>query len=69
MEYIRSAYRVFVGRPEEKGPLGSPRRRWENNIKMHLQEVGRRGVDWIALSQEMDRWRAIVNAAMNLRVP
>jgi hypothetical protein len=58
-----------VGKPEGKRPLGRPRRRWENNIKMDLQEVGCGGVEWIGLAQEMYRWRAVVNAVMNLRVP
>jgi hypothetical protein len=62
-------YRVLVGKPEGKGPLGRPRRRWENNIKLYLQEVGCGGVDWIELAQDSDRWRALVNAVMNLRVP
>jgi hypothetical protein len=58
-----------VGKPEGKRPLGRPRRRWEDNIKMDLQEVGCRGVDWIELAEDRDRWRALVNAVMNLRVP
>jgi hypothetical protein len=62
-------YRVLVGKPEGKRPLGRPRRRWEDNIKMDLQEVGCEGMDWIELAQDGDRWRAIVNAVMNLRVP
>jgi hypothetical protein len=65
----RGAYRILVGRPEGKRPLGRPRRRWENNIKMYLQEVGWEGVDWIDMAQDRDRWRALVNAVMNLRVP
>jgi hypothetical protein len=52
-----------------KRPLGRPRRRWEDNIKMDLQEVGYEGMDWIDVAQDKDRWRALVNAAMNLRVP
>ena len=59
----------MVGKPEGKRPLGRPRRRWEDNIKMDLQEVGCRGVDWIGLTQDRDRWRALVIAIMNLRVP
>jgi len=58
-----------VGKPEGKRPLWRPRRRWEDNIKMDLQEVGFGGVDWIELAQDRDRWRAHVNAVMNLRVP
>ncbi|KAJ4450411.1 hypothetical protein ANN_01835 [Periplaneta americana] len=63
----RNAYRVLVGRPEGKRPLGRPRRRWEDNIKMDLREVGYDGRDWINLAQDRDRWRAYVRAAMNLR--
>ncbi|KAJ4431048.1 hypothetical protein ANN_19641 [Periplaneta americana] len=65
----RNAYRVLVGRPEGKRPLGRPRRRWEDNIKMDLREVGYDGRDWIHLAQDRDQWRAYVRAAMNLRVP
>jgi hypothetical protein len=63
----RGAYRILVGRPEGRRPLGRPRRRWEDNIKMDLQEVGW-GMDWIELAQDRERWRALVNAVMNLRV-
>ena len=65
----RNAYRVLVGRPEGKRPLGRPRRRWEDNIKMDLREVGYDDRDWINLAQDRDQWRAYVRAAMNLRVP
>ena len=59
----------FVGKPKEKRPLGRPRRRWEYNIKMDLQEVEWKGVDWIHLAEDRDRWRALVNAVMTIRVP
>jgi hypothetical protein len=65
----RSVYRVLVGKSEGKRPLGIPRCTWEDNIKMYLQEVGCGVVDWIILTQCRDRWRAVVNAVMNLRVP
>jgi hypothetical protein len=65
----RGAYRILVGRPEGRRPLGRPKRRWEDNIKMDLQEVGWNGVAWIDMAQDRDRWRAVVNAVMNLRVP
>ncbi|KAJ4445536.1 hypothetical protein ANN_12216 [Periplaneta americana] len=65
----RNAYRVLVGRPKGKGPLGRPRRRWDDNIKMDLREVGYDGREWINLAQDRDRWQAYVRAEMNLRVP
>jgi len=65
----RDAYLVSAKRPERKKTLGRYRRRWKNNIKMDLQEVGWRGTDWTDLAQDTDRWRALLNAVMNLRVP
>ena len=65
----RGVYRVLVWKPEGKRPLGRSRRRWDNNIKMDLQEVGCGGVDSSDLAQNRDRWRAVVNAVMNLPVP
>jgi hypothetical protein len=64
----RKLYKVLVGKPEEKRPLGRPKRRWEDEIRMDLRETGLGGVDWIRLSQDRDRWRAVVSAVMNLRV-
>jgi hypothetical protein len=63
----RNVYRVLVGKPEGKRLLERPRRRWEDGIKMDLREIGG-GVEWIHLAQDRDRWRAVVNAVMNLRV-
>jgi hypothetical protein len=68
MGETRGAYRVLVGRPEGRRPLGRPKRRWEDNIKMDLQDVGW-VMDWIQLAQDRDRWRVLVNATMNLRFP
>jgi len=65
----RGVYRLLVRKPDGKIPLGRPRRRWEDNIKMDLQEVESGGMDWIELAQDRDRWQALVNAVMNLRVP
>ena len=60
---------VLVGKPEGRSPLGKPKRRWEDNIRMDLQEVGCGGMDWIDLAQDRDKCRALVNAVMNLRFP
>ena len=65
----RRVYRVLVGKPEGKRPLGRPRRRWVDNIRIDLQQVGCEYVDWIELAQDRDRWRTLVSAVMNLRVP
>ena len=62
-------YRVSVGKPEGRRPLGRPRRRWVNNIRMDLEEVGCEYMDWIGPSQDRDRWRTLVSAVMNFRVP
>jgi len=69
MVETRDVYRVLMGKPERKRPLGRPRHRWEDNIKINLQEVGCGGMDWTDLAHDKDRWRALVNAVMNLRVP
>ena len=69
MDQSRSAYRVLVGKPEGKRPLGRPRRRWEDNIKMDLREVGCIPGEWIDLAEYRDQWRAYVTAVMNLQVP
>jgi hypothetical protein len=65
----RNAYRILVGKPDGKRPLGRQRRRWVENIKMDLREIGWDGLDWIDLAQDRDQWRALVNTVMNLRVP
>jgi hypothetical protein len=64
-----NAYRLFVGKPEGKRPLGRPIRRWVDNIRMDLGGVGLGDVDWIGLAQDRNRWRALVNSVLNLRVP
>ena len=65
----KGPYRVLVGKPEGKRPLGKPRSRWKDNIKMNLQEVGYGDMYWIEVAQDRSRWRTLVNAVMNLRVP
>ena len=67
-ERIR-VHRVLMGKPEGKRPLGRPRRKWDADIKLYLQEMGFGGMDWIELAQDRNRWREVVNAGMNLRVP
>jgi len=69
MDEERGVYRVLVGKPESRRPLGRPRRRWADNIRMDLQEAGCGYMDWIGLAQDRDRWRRLVSAVMNLRVP
>ena len=69
MEEGRVVHRVLVGKPEGKRPLGIPRRRWEDNIKMDLEEVGRGCGDWMELAQDRDRWQALVSMVMNFWVP
>jgi hypothetical protein len=69
MGETRNAYRILVGKPVRKRPLGRPRRRWVDNINMDLGEIGWDGRDWIELAQDRDQWRAFVNTVMNLRVP
>jgi hypothetical protein len=65
----RNAYRILLGKPEGKRPLGRLRRRWVGNIKMDLRKIGWSGVDWIDLAQDRDQWSALVSTVMNLRVP
>jgi hypothetical protein len=65
----RNAYRILVGQPEEKRPLGRPRCRWVGNIKMDLREIRSDGVDWIDRAQDRDHWSALVNTVLNFRVP
>jgi hypothetical protein len=69
MGEVRGAYNILVGRPEGRRPIGRPRRRWEDNIEMDLAEIWIGDVDWIHLAQDRDRWQALVNTVMNLRVP
>jgi hypothetical protein len=65
----KNTYRIFVGKPKGKRPLGSPRRRWVDNIKMDLRDIGWGGMVWIDLAQDWNQWRALVNTVMNRRVP
>jgi hypothetical protein len=65
----RNAYKILVGKPEGKRPLGRPKLRWEDNIVMNLREIGWSGMDWIDLTQDMDQWRALMNTVINFRVP
>jgi hypothetical protein len=69
MGQIKNGYTILVGKPEMKRPLGRPRRRWEDNIKIDLKEIVLEGVHWIHLLQDRDRWRALMNTIMNPRVP
>jgi len=69
MEEVRNLYKVFVGKHGGKRPLTRPRRRWEDNIRIDLREIGREFLDWIHLAQGRGQWRALVNTVMNLRVP
>jgi hypothetical protein len=69
MGEMRGAYNILVGKPEGRRPLGRPRCRWEDNIKMNLDEIGYGDVDWIHLAQDRDRWQALLNTVMILRVP
>jgi hypothetical protein len=69
MEEKRNAYRLLVGKPEGKRPLGRPRRKWAFNIRLDLGEVGWGDVDWIGLAQDRNRWRAPVNSVLNVRIP
>jgi hypothetical protein len=69
MEEGRSAFKILTGKPSGKKPLGSPRRRWEDNIRMDLEEIGIKVGNWVSSAQDRDYWRAVVNAALNLRVP
>jgi hypothetical protein len=64
----RNVFRILMGKPEGKTPLGRPRRRWEDEIRMNLREISWGSVDWIQLAQDRDRWRALVNTVMNLRI-
>jgi hypothetical protein len=65
----KNTHKILVGKPEGKRPLGRPRRRWVDNIKMDLREIGWDGVDWMDMVQDRDQWKALVNTVLNLRVP
>jgi hypothetical protein len=69
MGEMRNAYNIWIGKPEGKTPLGRPRHRWKDNIRMDLGEIGWEAVDWIHLVQDSDQWQAVVSTIMNLRVP
>ena len=69
MEVGRSAFKILIGKPSGKRPLGRPRRRWEDNIRMDLEEIGINAGNWVDSAEDRDYWRALVNAALNLRVP
>jgi hypothetical protein len=69
MENMRNVYKILVGKSEGKKPPGRPRRRWQNNITMHLREIRRKGVDWMYQAQDKDKWRSLVNRVMKLGVP
>jgi hypothetical protein len=66
---MRNAYKILIGKPEERKPLGRPRRRWEDNIRMDFREIAWGTVDWMHLALDRDQWRGLVNTVMNLRVP
>ena len=69
MEEGKSAFKILTGKPTGKRPLGRPRRRWKDNIRMHFEEIGINAGNWVDSAQERNYWRALVNAALNLRVP
>ena len=69
MEQDRSAFKILTGKPTGKRPLGRPRRRWEDNVRMHLEEIGVNAGSWVDSAQDRNHWRALVNAALNLWVP
>jgi hypothetical protein len=69
MGEMRNAYKILVGKPEGKRPLGRPRQRWEDNIRMDLREIGWEGMDWVPLAQDRDQWWTLMNTVMNLWIP